>query len=204
MFVLTSFLSFVVLVVGREMQQTRAAKAPKFPNEEDEDSVLPVKFTKLHRRAGDRLGLYLAETKNRFVVSDGQREVVAMFALLFTGILVLFFMILGKALEEAALIIVAGCLVPCLGVEVFFMKRLTTTLDRRRRRMVQDTTRWLCFTRRNEFDLDDVVKVSKRGLGRKAVIEAELSSGETVALTYESIVVTQEDLKVAFCSFCFF
>lgn len=174
-------------------------KAPKFPDDKDA-SIVPVPFTKLHRRAGERLGLYLSETKNRFVVSDGQREVLSLFALLLTSALILLFMILGKALEEVALVITAGCLVPCLAVEVWFMKRLTTTLDRRRRRMIQDTTRWLCSTSRNEFDLDDVVKVVKKGLGKKAVIEAQLSSGESVLLTYESILVTQEDLKVSFAA----
>jgi type IV secretory pathway VirB3-like protein len=131
----------------------RPEKAPKFPGEEDY-SILPLKFTKLHRRSGDRFGLYLAETKNRFVVSDGEREVFAMFGLLITIALILLFMLIGKGSETVALIIVSGCLLPFVAVEVFLMKRLTTTLDRRKRRMIQETTRWLCSTKRNEFDLD--------------------------------------------------
>jgi hypothetical protein len=43
------------------------------------------------------------------------------------------------------------------------------------------------------------VKVAKVGLGRKAQIVAELSSGETVALTYESVLLSQNDLKVCLC-----
>jgi hypothetical protein len=132
---------------------------------EDTKLDVPKPFTKLHRRAGDRWGLYLAETKNRFVVSDGQREVFGLLALM-------------------------------VFVEVGLMLRLTTTLHRRTRRMVQETTRWLCFTSRNEFDLDDVVRVRKQGLGRQARIVAELSGGEEVPLTYASVVVSQEDLKV--------
>jgi hypothetical protein len=97
------------------------------------------------------------------------------------------------------LLVVAGVLSLLLFVEVGLMLRLTTTLHRRTRRMVQETTRWLCFTSRNEFDLDDVVRVRKQGLGRQARIVAELSGGEEVHLTYASIVVSQEDLKVRGC-----
>jgi hypothetical protein len=175
--------------------QSPAEKAPKFPGDAQESNV-PALFTKLHRRSGERAGLYLAETKNRFVVSDGQWEVLAVWAVVITFAVIVLFMILGKATSEVALIIVAGCLTPCLLVEVLFMRRLTTTLDRRRRRMIQDTTRWCCVTRRNEFDLDDVVKLAKKGLGRQAIIEAHLSSGETVPLTYASIFKSQDDLKV--------
>ncbi len=170
---------------------------PRFASDpEDASADVPKPFTKLHRRSGDRWGLYLAETKNRFVVSDGQREVFGLLALLVTLAMVIVFMLLGKAFEVVALLAVAGCLALLVLAEVALMVRLTTTLHRRTRRMVQETTRWLCVTSRNEFDLDDVVRVRKQGLGRQARIVAELSGGEEVPLTYASVIVSQEDLKV--------
>ncbi len=170
--------------------------APRCPDDpEDAPTDKPKPFLKLHRRSGDRLGLYLAETKNRFVVSDGQRELFGLMGLLLTVLLFIVLMLLGKAFDVLPLLIVAGCLLPLMVVEVFFMKRLTTTLNRRTRRMEQETTRWLCVTTRNEFDLDDVLRVKKQGLGRQARIVAELSGGEEIALTYASVVASQDDLK---------
>ena len=184
--------------VKDEVSPPELGAAPRFPDDpEDAPCDVPKPFTKLHRRSGDRWGLYLAETKNRFVVSDGQREVFALLGLLVTLVLVLILMLLGKAFEVVPLLVVAGCLSALLFVEVALMTRLTTTLHRRTRRMVQETTRWLCVTTRNEFDLDDVLRVKKQGLGRQARIVAELSGGEEVPLTYSSVIVSQEDLKLS-------
>lgn len=188
--------------MSEESNKCPTVAPPAFPGDETATdaatvpsaSDVPAPFRKLHRRSGERFGLYLAETKNRFVVSDGQREVLGLWALLVTVALMLVFLLIAKAYELLGLFVVGGCLLPLVVVEVFFMKRLTTTFDRRSRRVVQVTTTRLCWRSRNEVDLDDVVRVVRRGLGRPAVMVAELSSGEELPLTYPGLTAN-EDLK---------
>lgn len=155
----------------------------------------PHKFVRLFRRAGSRFGTYAAETKHRFVVVDSTRELLGLVAMGATGGGALLALLLGRALELWALLWLALLLMLLNGAYTFFMVRVTTTLDRRSRRMVQETTVGLCRTRRQEWDLDDVVRVFKQGEGRAALMLVELSSGDSVALTLTGVFKGAEEIK---------
>ena len=154
----------------------------------------PLKFRKLHRRAGEKWGLYLAETKSRFVVSDGQREVLGLFAVGGTLAIILLLLLFGRAFDLWSFFVLAAILVFLIVVETWMMERKTTTWNRRTGRMVQEVTKGLCFTKKSEYDLDDVVGVKKDGEGRAARILVEFSGGEEVALTYTGLKLG-DDLK---------
>ena len=169
---------------------------PSFPGDSEEaPKNVPRPFVKIHRRVGERLGLDLMESKGKFVVSDGQREVLALWALLLTLSVSLVLLLVGQALDSTPVFAVGAGLAALMVGQVAVMVRLTTTLDRRRRRMVQEKTRFLCWSWRSEWDLDDVASFDQEGVGKAGCIWARLSSGEKVAMTYPSVLGNPEDLK---------
>jgi hypothetical protein len=74
------------------------------------------------------------------------------------------------------------------------MVRMTTTWNRRTGRMLQEISKGLCFTKKTEYDLDDVVNVQKIGEGKTAQVVIEFSSGEIVPATFTGLNIG-EDLK---------
>lgn len=162
--------------------QKEGRELPLFPNE-TEAVAKPHPFKKLFRRAGEKQGLYLSETKNRFVVSDGQREVLGLFFVVLCLAVVLILWIIGRAVEVWPLFYVSGIICVAMFCAPFFMIRMTTIFNRKTRRMIFEVTRGLWFTVRNEYDLDDVLRVKKEGTGKKARIVVDLSSEEEIPVT---------------------
>ena len=158
-------------------------EAPLF-EQEAKVRLVPHVFDKLFRRAGDRRGLYLAETKDRFVISDGQQEVYLMLSLGVSVAVALIMCLLARGFDVWPLFLVAGLFTAVTVASAVFMRRISTTFDRRKRRITQEMTRACCFSRRVEYDLDDAKCFTRDGSGRLSIIAMELSSGEQVALTY--------------------
>ncbi len=78
-----------------------------------------------------------------------------------TTALALLALLIGRAFDQWALFILAALLAVLNGVWTWFMVRITTTFDRRSRRMVQEATYGVFRTYRTEYDLDDIVRVLK-------------------------------------------
>jgi hypothetical protein len=114
----------------------------------EEASRRPEPFHRLHRRAGQRFGYYLAETKHRFVVIDNLRELAGLCAMFVTVSVAILSLLIGRAFDQWALFVLAALLLLVNGVWTWFMVRVNTTFDRRTQRMVKETTHGLCRTYR--------------------------------------------------------
>lgn len=182
----------VYSVEGGEAEGDEEEEMLEPKKEEEPTEPKPARFRKLHRRAGKRFGYWIAETKHRFVITDNLREVAGLCAMGVTIALMLLALLIGRAFDLWSLFVLAAILGVSNGVWTWFMVRITTTLDRRTRRMVVEKTFGLCRAHRTEYDLADVVRATKRGEGRQAVVIIELSSGEEVAATFTGLKSSEE------------